>query len=102
MTAKGLQPQGLLCLPVPERRLRGGEAGDGDAVGRRGDVIEAPRLAEGDRGRVAAMLAANAELEAGLRRAAALGGERDQLADPFLVDRDERIAGEDTLLDIGG
>jgi len=37
--------------------LRGGEAGDRDAVGRAEDVVEMRLFAEGDRGRIAAMLA---------------------------------------------
>src|SRR5688572_18636198 len=48
------------------------------------------------------MLAADAELEAGLRAPPPLGGQRDQLADSVLVDRDEGVALEDSLLDIMG
>ena len=48
------------------------------------------------------MLAANAELEVGRAALPALGGDRDQLADAFDVEADERVAGEDALLDIGG
>ena len=48
------------------------------------------------------MLAADAELEAGPGAPAPLGGERDQLADPVLVDRDEGVALENALLDIMG
>ena len=70
----------------PQRRLRRREPGDGHAIGRAADVIEAGRLAEGDAGGVAAMLAANAELEAGLGRPAPLGRDRDQFADALDVD----------------
>src|SRR3954468_13623409 len=99
---EGLQPQRLLRLAVPERRLGRGQAGDRHAVGRGADIIEADALAEGDRGGVPAMLAADAELEAALHRPAALGGERDQLPHPVLVDRDERVLLKDALLDIVG
>ena len=78
------------ALALPERRLRRRQPGDRDAVGRGADIIEAGRLAEGDAGGIAAMLAANAELEAGLRRPAPLDGERDQLADALDVEADER------------
>ena len=46
-----------------ERGLRGGEARDRHAVGRAGDVIEPDLLAEAHRGGIAAMLAADAELQ---------------------------------------
>jgi hypothetical protein len=45
--------------------LRGGEAGDRDAEWGARDVIETRLFAEGDRGVVAAVLAADAELEVG-------------------------------------
>ena len=48
------------------------------------------------------MLAANAELDSGLRRPAPLDRDRDQLADALDVEADERIARENALLDIGG
>ena len=48
------------------------------------------------------MFAADAELEAGLGRASAFGGDRDQLADALDVDADERVARIDPLLDIDG
>ena len=50
--------------PSPgQRRLRGGEAGDRHAVGRAGDVVEAELVAELDRVRIAAVFAADAELD---------------------------------------
>ena len=54
-----------LRLAGPQRRLRRRQPGDRHAVGRGADVIEADALAEGDAGRIAAMLAADAELEVG-------------------------------------
>ena len=44
-----------------QRRLRRGEPGDRHAEGRAGDVVEARDLAEAHRGRIAAVLAAEAE-----------------------------------------
>ena len=46
-----------------EGGLCGGEAGDGDAVGGAGHVVEAKVVAEGDALRLAAMLAADAQLD---------------------------------------
>jgi hypothetical protein len=78
-----------LRLGVPEgrqRRLRRGEARDRHAVGRAGDVVEPDASRRNDRGRVAAMLAADAELDVLARGAAALGRDLHQLADAFLVE----------------
>src|SRR6476619_5700349 len=65
-----------------EGGLGGGEAGDGDAEGRAGDIVQPDLGAEADRGGIAAMLAADAELELGARAPAALGGDLHQLAHP--------------------
>ena len=62
------------------RCLRGGEAGDGDTERRAGDVVEAGALAEVDRVGIAAVLAADAELEIGPRPAPALDGDLDRIA----------------------
>src|SRR5580704_1222132 len=78
-------------LVLAQLGLRGGEAGDRHAVRRARDVIEARLAAEADRGRVAAMLAANSELQFGPGLPAALDGDLDQLADTFRVDRHERV-----------
>jgi hypothetical protein len=55
-----------------DRGLGGGEAGDGHAVGRAGHVVQAELVAELHRVRIAAVLAADAELDVGTG-AAALG-----------------------------
>src|SRR5947209_19664901 len=54
-----------------------------------------------DRGRIAAMLAADAELDVGARFAAALGGNPDHLADPRDVERHKRVVLENAELLIG-
>src|SRR3546814_13344080 len=51
---------------------------------------------------VAAMLAADAELDARARPATALGGDFDELADTLDVEADEGIGDEDALVDILG
>src|SRR5690606_40773971 len=72
------------------------------AVRRGADVIETGRFAEGDTGRIAAVLAADAELDVGPGRPAPLRSERDQLADPINIEADERIPGIDALVDVRG
>src|SRR5260363_68666 len=62
---------GLAGDLLAERRLRGGEARDRHTIGRARHVVHADLVAERDRGRIAAMLAADADLEVGPRGAAA-------------------------------
>src|SRR5215471_18594999 len=81
-----------------ERRLRRGEASNRYAIGRAGNVVEPGLVAEEHRRRIAAMLAANAELELGPSLAPALAGDLDQLAHPLRVQRGERIVLEDATL----
>src|SRR5436309_2761147 len=68
---------------LAERGLRRGETGDRHAVGRAGDVVEADLVAEGDGGGIAAVLAADADLELRARLAAARDADLDELADAF-------------------
>src|SRR5579862_412552 len=88
-------------LLAGQRRMRRGEARDRHPVRRAADVIQPHLGAELHRGGVAAMLAADAELNAGPRLAAALAADADQLAHAFLVDGDERVALDDSLPLIG-
>jgi hypothetical protein len=64
-----------------QRRLGRRQPRDRDAERRARDIVEPDALAECDAGGIAAMLAADAELDVRPRRPAALGGERHQLAD---------------------
>ena len=64
---------------------------NGNPVRRRADVSEPDLVEEMHRRRVAAMLAADPELEIGPRRAAAFGGDPDHLADPDRVEGHERV-----------
>ena len=83
-----------------ERRLGGCEASDGNAIRAAADVVEVHLLAEGDAGRVATMLAANAHLQRGLRGPALIGGDTHHGADPFDVDADERVFGQHPLVHV--
>jgi hypothetical protein len=49
---------------------------------------------------IAAMLAADAELDVRARLAPALGGDGDEFADAFLIERDEGIARDQSARDI--
>ena len=60
---------GRLLLRL-DRRLGGGQPGDRHAVGRAAHVVQPGLEAELDRGRVAALLAADADLQVAARRAA--------------------------------
>src|SRR5581483_6201351 len=75
-----------------ERGLRRREAGDCDAERRAGDVVEAEAVADADRRGVAAVLAADADLEAAPRAAALLHGDLHQAADADRIERLERVA----------
>src|ERR1041385_755551 len=77
--------------PLGQRRLGGGEPGDGDPIGRAGDVVHLLGLAEGHRARLPAVLAADPQLEVLPHAAAQRHRHRDKLADPLLVEDDEGI-----------
>src|SRR5688500_14631849 len=79
------------ALRLRQRRLRRGEPRDGHAIGRAADVVEAYLFEEVDRRRVSAVLTADAQLDP--RPTGASFGRRDldELADPRLVDRGERV-----------
>ena len=91
--------QRLLCL---YRSLSRSQAGDGHAVGGAGDVVEPDLVAEGHTGGIAAVLAANAELDPIARRSPTLDGKLHELTNAIDIEADEGIAGEDALLDISG
>ena len=65
-----------------ERRLRRGKARDRHAVGRAGHVVEPDPLAEADGRGIAAVLAADAELQFRAPAPPALARDLDQRADP--------------------
>ena len=82
--------------------MGGGEAGDEDAVGGAGDVVEAGLVAEFDGGGVAAVFAADADFEVCLDGAPFFDGDLDEGADAFAVEFDEGVLGEDVVLEVGG
>src|SRR5690242_18917287 len=86
---------------TPDRRLCGGEARDRHAIGRAGHVVQPDVVTERDGGRIAAMFAADADLQRWPRLAAALDADLDELADALAVERDERIDLQNALGDIG-
>jgi hypothetical protein len=72
---------------APGRR----KSGDRHAIRRAAHVVQPDRFEELNRRRVAAVLAANAELEVRLDRPALFHGNLDQLAHAGLIDRGERV-----------
>src|SRR5262249_51388645 len=78
---------------LAQRRLGGGEARDRHPERRARYIIQPDLVAERDRGGVAAMLAADAELEVLPHLASALGGDAHQLAHAFAVEGHERVGG---------
>ena len=76
--------------------MGGGEACDWNAEGRAGDVVEADRVAELHGARLAAMLAADPDLEMRTDAATGLYGKSNQLANAVPVEDLERIVGKYT------
>src|SRR5262249_57444054 len=76
------RPSGSAWSGARERRLAGRDAGDLDPVGRAGDVVQAHLVAEADGVRVAAVLAADAELDVRLRPAGTLRPHPHHLPHP--------------------
>src|SRR6185437_8961765 len=68
-----------------EGGLRRGEPRDRYAVGRTGDVVEADLVTERHRGRIAAVLAANPDLEIGTGLAASCHADPDEFADAVAI-----------------
>src|SRR5690606_35361307 len=84
-------------LRLGQSHLRRGELGDRDAEGRAAHVVQADAVAEHDAGWIAAVLAADADLEIGASPPAAFDAELHQLADAFLIDRLARIIRDDVV-----
>src|SRR5205814_7134636 len=85
-----------------QRGLRRGEPGDRNAERRARHVIHAGVVAELHRARLAAVLAANPDLQIGASAPAQPHRDLDELADPFLVEHLEGVLVQDTVLDIEG
>src|SRR5215210_4279994 len=80
--------------------LRRGQAGQRHPVGRARDVVEAEGVAEGDALRLAAVLAADAELDLLTRAAAALDRDPHQIPHPALVERLEGVRLQHAVLEV--
>src|SRR5262249_34288522 len=87
-----------LCGP----RSRAPPPRPGPWARRAADVVEPELVAERDRLRLPAVLAADPGLQAGLRRSAALDADAHQLADTVHVERLEGVVLEDAVLEIEG
>src|SRR5262245_26119042 len=92
----------LATAPRGDGRLRGGSPSHGDTEGRARPVVAVGLVAEGDGGRVAAVLAADADLEIGTHLAAALGADAHEFAYALLVDGDEWVGREDGPVGVVG
>ena len=80
--------------------MRGGEASDGDAIRAARNVGQADAVAEFHGVGVAAVLAADAELDAGAGLVALRSGNLDELADAGLVNRGEQILFHDFVFGV--
>src|SRR6266516_4768758 len=97
-------PASLPARPSAAAAADGGpsrlEPGHRHAERRAGHVVQVDRVEEVDGVGVAAVLAADAQLEPGAVQPAALSGDPDELTDPLAVDRLERRDAEDALLQV--
>src|SRR5437762_178183 len=81
-----------------ERGLCGRESGHRHSIRRGADVVETGVVEEVNRCGVAAVLAADSDLQLGTRLASALDADAHEIAHALHVDRRERILFEDLLL----
>src|SRR5262245_52221862 len=86
---------------LPQPRLRRGEPCNRHAERRARHIFEAEQMAERDRRRIAAVLAADSDLEFGARLAPTLDADTHQFADALAVDRHERIGLQDAARGVG-
>ena len=84
-----------------KRGLRGGQPCGEQPEGRAGDVVESDFVAELDGFRIAAMFAADADLQVGPGVASLGSGHLDEDTDASLVEGGEGVLLEDALLDVG-
>src|SRR5689334_10607392 len=89
---------GLSGSRLAQGSLRCGKPCDRHAERGARHVVEADLVAERDRSRIAAMLAANADLELAARLAPPFDADAHQFADALLVNGDKGIAGNDAAL----
>ena len=83
-----------------QRRVCGRHSGDRHPEGRAADVVETRLVEKDDRGRISAVLAADADLQVGAGLAALLHAQANQLADAPGVEGLEGIGRDEPALDI--
>ena len=85
MDNQGPEGPGLFLSSI-EDGLRGGEAGERDAIGRARNVVDIGLVEEAEnRGGVAAVLSAHAEVHPGVLQAALIHGELNELEDGLVA-----------------
>src|SRR6266550_5575094 len=87
---------------LDEGGLCRGKSRQGNSIRRATDVVQPQLVAERDACGLTAVLAADAELDLFLRRAAALDRDSHQVSDSALVERLERVALEHAVLEVAG
>src|SRR5438874_2207772 len=97
-----LSPLSTVCSSklFSQRRLCCGETRDRDTEGTATDVIQTEPVAELHALGIAAVFAANAELDLGATLSAFVDGNLHELADAGLIERRERVLLEDLVLDV--
>ena len=85
----------MVLLGSVDGCLRSGETGNGYTEGAAGNVVQANLVAEFHGGRIAAVLAANADVQLGVVGTAQSAGHVHQLANTGLVQLGEGIVLED-------
>src|SRR5262249_44703565 len=83
-----------------EPRLGGGQSSDRNHEGRARHVGHPDLMTELHRRGLAAVLAADPDLQIRPRAPTAFDAEADQLADPFLVENRERVVRQQVLLEV--
>ena len=78
--------------------LSGGQTGDGHTEGRAGHIVQTGAVAELHGGGIAAVLAADTQMQVGVHAAAQLAGHIHQLADALLIQLGEGIVLVDLLI----
>src|SRR5205814_1528238 len=93
-----------LSVAASRRRTKASQRPSGDQRGRASPwaPLEPGVVEESDRLRIAAVLAADAELDLGIPLAAPLGTDVHELANPVGVESFEGIALQQSLLEVGG
>src|SRR4051812_6685231 len=92
----------LAALRFLQHGLRRRETRERDAVRGAAHVVEADLVTELDRARLAAVLAADAELDVRLRLAATLDADAHEVADSVPVEHLERVPLEHALFEVEG